>query len=162
MTAGRKPKPTALKIISGNAGKRPLPTNEAFVPSSEPAPPPFLSDDAKVEWGRLVSTLFSAGLISEIDRAVFAAYCQSYVRWAQAERELDKLAEKGVLNSILMKTTNGNAIQHVLLWVANKAHADMVRYASEFGMTPSARTRVDAKPQALGNPFAKNGKRDRA
>jgi phage terminase small subunit len=29
---------------------------------------------------------------------------------------------------------------------ANKAAADMMRYAAEFGMTPSARSRISAEP----------------
>jgi phage terminase small subunit len=37
-------------------------------------------------------------------------------------------------------------VQHGLIGIANKAMADMVRYAAEFGMTPSARCRVSATP----------------
>jgi P27 family predicted phage terminase small subunit len=43
-------------------------------------------------------------------------------------------------------TKSGNIIQHTLLGVANKAAADMVRYASEFGLTPSARARLAVDP----------------
>jgi P27 family predicted phage terminase small subunit len=42
----------------------------------------------------------------------------------------------------LSRTTKGNLIQNPLVGIANKAMADMVRYAAEFGMTPSARTRL--------------------
>jgi len=45
----------------------------------------------------------------------------------------------------LIKTSNGNAIQNPLVGTANKAAADMMRYAAEFGMTPSARTRIAAE-----------------
>ena len=53
MTVGRKPKPTALKLVTGNPGKRPLPKKEAVVALAEPTPPAFLCDDAKVECGWL-------------------------------------------------------------------------------------------------------------
>jgi P27 family predicted phage terminase small subunit len=43
---------------------------------------------------------------------------------------------------LIIKTTNGNAIQNPLIGIANKAHNDMVRYVVEFGMTPSARSRI--------------------
>ena len=57
------------------------------------------------------------------------------------------MAAKDELNAALMiKTTSGNAIQNPLVGIANKAKADMVRYAAEFGMTPSARSRVTATP----------------
>ncbi len=148
MTVGRKPKPTALRLITGNPGKRALPKNEAVVALSEPTPPAFLCDDAKVEWGRVVSMLYAAGLMTELDRAALAAYAAAYGRWAQAERAINRMAEEDELNAALVTTTtSGNAIQNPLVGIANKAKADMVRYAVEFGMTPSARSRVTATPE---------------
>lgn len=47
MTVGRKPTPTALKLVKGNPGKRALPKSEAVVALSEPTPPAFLYDDAQ-------------------------------------------------------------------------------------------------------------------
>lgn len=148
MTVGRKPKPTALKLVTGNPGKRALPKNEPVIASSEPTPPGFLCDDAKVEWGRVCSTLSAAGLMTELDRAALAAYCTAYGRWAQAERALNRMAAKDELNAaLLIKTSNGNAIQNPLVGIANKAMSDLVRYCTEFGMTPSARSRVNAEPK---------------
>lgn len=147
MTSGRKPTPTALKLVKGNPGKRAPNKKEAVVLPAEPSPPSFLSDEAKVEWGRVVGTLFRVGLMTELDRAALAAYCQAYGRWAQAEGALSRMAEKDPSNKALMiKTSNGNAIQNPLVGIANKAKADMVRYALEFGMSPSARSKVDAHP----------------
>jgi P27 family predicted phage terminase small subunit len=86
--------------------------------------------------------------MTELDRAALAAYCAAYGRWAQAERAINRMAAKDELNAALMiKTVSGNAIQNPLVGIANKAKSDMVRYATEFGMTPSARSRVDATPQ---------------
>jgi len=147
MTVGRKPTPTALKLVKGNPGKRALPKSEAVVALAEPTPPAFLCDDAKVEWGRVCSALYAAGLMTELDRAALAAYAAAYGRWAQAERAINRMAAKDELNAALMiKTTSGNAIQNPLVGIANKAKADTIRYAGEFGMTPSARARVSANP----------------
>lgn len=147
MTSGRKPTPTALKLVKGNPGKRAMNKKEAKPDLARPTPPSFLNDDAKVEWGRVVGTLFKAGLMTELDRAVLAAYCQAYGRWAQAERALSRMADKDENNRALMvKTSNGNAVQNPLVGTANKAKADMVRYALEFGMSPSARSKVNATP----------------
>jgi len=147
MAVGRKPTPTALKLVKGNPGKRALPKSEAVVALSEPTPPAFLCDDAKVEWGRVCSALYAAGLMTELDRAALAAYAAAYGRWAQAERAINRMAAKDELNAALMiKTTSGNAIQNPLVGIANKAKADTIRYAGEFGMTPSARARVSANP----------------
>ena len=147
MAAGRKPTPTVLKLVKGNPGKRALPKSEAVVALAEPTPPAFLCDDAKVEWGRVCSALFSAGLMTELDRAALSAYCAAYGRWAQAERAINAMAGKDGINAaLLIKTKEGNAIQNPLVGIANKARADVVRFAAEFGMTPSARSRVTATP----------------
>jgi len=158
MAKGRKPLPSHLKLVKGNPGRRPLNENEPLPDLSIPTPPAHLSDEAKVEWGRVVEQLFRLGLISEIDRAAFAAYCQAYGRWIQAERAIAKMAEKDLLTHALMiRTTNGNAIQNPLVGTANVAMMEMMRFASEFGMTPSARSRIDVG--SIGNqaPEAKTG-----
>lgn len=151
MKPGTKPKPTHLKLIEGNRGKRPLNRKEAAVPAALPAPPPHLTADALEEWNRVAHWLHRIGLLSEVDRAALAAYAQAYGRWVQAERAIAKMAEKDQLTGGLMiKTSNGNAIQNPLVGTANKAAADMMRYAAEFGMTPSARSRISAEATSEG------------
>ena len=146
MKPGTKPKPTQLKLIEGNRGKRPLNRKEAKTIPSLPTPPPHLTADALEEWNRVAHWLHQIGLLSEADRAALAADAQSYGRWVQAERAIAKMAEKDQLTGGLMiKTSNGNAIQNPLVGTANKAAADMMRYAAEFGMTPSARSRISAE-----------------
>jgi P27 family predicted phage terminase small subunit len=101
--------------------------------------------------------LHGLGLLTGVDRAALAAYAQAYGRWAAAERALAKMAAADpVTGGLLIKTTNGNAIQNPLVGISNKAAAAMVRYASEFGMTPSARSRIEASPsQRDSDPAAK-------
>ena len=145
---GRKPKPTHLKLVTGNPGRRrvkigPEPTAVA------PLPPPELADDALTEWHRVAAELEPLGLLTRVDRAALAAYCQAYGRWAVAERALAKMAAADpVTGGLLIKTTNGNVIQNPLVGISNKAAAAMVRYAAEFGMTPSARSQIEAVPLA--------------
>ena len=84
-------------------------------------------------------------------RGVVDAYAQAYGRWVEAERAIAKMAEKDQLTGGLMiKTSNGNAIQNPLVGTANKAASDMMRYAAEFGMTPSARSRISAEATSEG------------
>ena len=150
---GRKPKPTHLKVVTGNPGKRQINENEPRPDLSIPTPPPHLSDEAKVEWGRVCDQLYRLKLLSDIDRASLAAYAQAYGRWVQAERALAKMAASdGVTKGLLVKTRNGNAIQNPLVGTANKAMADMMRYAAEFGMTPSARSRLSTDGEYQEDP----------
>jgi P27 family predicted phage terminase small subunit len=157
---GRKPAPTHLKLVRGNPGKRRLNKAEPAPERVMPSPPPELSADARLEWDRVAGELHRIGVLSGIDRAALAAYCQAYGRWVVAERAIAKMAERDPLTEGLMiKTTNGNAVQNPLVGTANKAMADVVHYAAEFGMTPSARSRITGQSGESDEPdgFAQFG-----
>jgi len=146
--AGRKKEPTALKKLKNNPGRRPLPKNEPEPKIRIPSAPAHLSPYAKTEWKRISRELYNLGLLSGVDRSALGAYCQCYSRWRTAEEHLNKDAkDKGAIGGgLIIKTTNENLIQSPLVGIANKAMADMIKYAAEFGMTPSARTRIEASP----------------
>lgn len=142
---GRKPKPAHLRLIEGNPGKRSLPKGIKIEPTAAPQPPNFINGYAREEWDRIAPGLALMGMLAEVDTAALASYCQSYAIWRQATEAISKMAASDMLTGGLMiKTSNGNAIQNPLVGTANKAASDMVRYAAEFGMTPSARTRLNA------------------
>ncbi len=144
MTRGRKPKPTHLKLIEGNPGTRPIRTGPERPITTMPEPPDHLNADARTEWDRVAHGLHALRLLETVDRAALAAYCTAYARWVQAERAIAEMGKRDMLTGGLMiKTSNGNAIQNPLVGTANKAASDMVRYAAEFGMTPSARVRPE-------------------
>ena len=75
--AGRKPKPTAVKKLEGNPGKRKLNTKEPNPGKGMPDCPAWLLPEAKTEWIRLSEKLNQMGVLTDIDRSAFAAYCQS-------------------------------------------------------------------------------------
>lgn len=154
---GPKPKPTHLQLVLGNPGRRPLNTAEAKPDAKLPKPPPELGADAKREWQRMAAELHALGLLTGLDRAALAAYCTTYGRWVVAERALARQAERDPsTQALLVRTKKGNIIQNPLVGTANKAMSDMVRYAAEFGMTPSARSRIKAEsPRGLDDPSAK-------
>lgn len=144
----KKVLPTNLRIVTGATPSRNK--HEAKPAPGIPTAPGHLGPDAKREWRRVVQQLFTLGLLSNIDRAVLAAYCVSYGRWCEAERAL-KLARDAagpdLAGGLLSKTGNGNLIQNPLVGVSNVAMRDMASLAAEFGMTPSARTRIHARPR---------------
>lgn len=147
---GRKPTPTHLKLIEGNRGKRKISTGVEIAHSPDvPEPPDHLPPEAVQEWTRVASGLHALRLLEQVDRAALGAYCLAYARWVQAERAIAEMATRDQLTSGLMiRTSNGNAIQNPLVGTANKAASDMVRYAVEFGMTPSARARISGLGEA--------------
>ena len=65
--AGRKPKPTALKKLEGNPGKRKLNTKEPMPGKGMPDCPKWLLPEVKMEWERLCVKLSEMGVLTEID-----------------------------------------------------------------------------------------------
>ena len=132
---GRKPKPTRLRVLNGNPGKRPVNGREPQPPSSRPTCPSHLSPTAKAEWKRLAGTLNEIGIVTQVDRTVLAAYCQAYGRWVEAEKKLTE-------TPVLLKTPAGYVQQSPWLTISNKQMELMAKYMAELGLTPSSRSRL--------------------
>ncbi|MCV2869910.1 phage terminase small subunit P27 family [Defluviimonas sp. WL0002] len=134
---GRKPKPTAIRRLDGNPGKRGYNAAEPVPPEGLPDCPPHLTELAREEWQRIAATLHDMGVVTTVDRAALAAYCQSYARWAEAEEKLKE-------TPVMLKTPSGYVQQSPWLSVANKQLELMGRYMAELGITPASRSRVAA------------------
>ncbi|HMF27358.1 MAG TPA: phage terminase small subunit P27 family, partial [Candidatus Cybelea sp.] len=145
-----RPMPTHLKLLRGNPShqcpdelNRPEPKPELV--SELPEPPSFLSDYAREEWGRVALELFNLRLLANIDIQSLAAYCQSYSRWRTAEETLAEIALRDPQSrGLLVKGGDAQPVQNPLIRIADRAAQQMVRYAAEFGLTPSARARIAA------------------
>jgi P27 family predicted phage terminase small subunit len=87
---GRPPKPTALKVLNGNPGKRPLNKFEPKPKPILPKCPAWLDPAAKKEWRRVVPELERIGMLTCVDGAALGGYCQSYGRWVAAEQFIQK------------------------------------------------------------------------
>jgi P27 family predicted phage terminase small subunit len=153
---GPKTIPTRLKVVAGTARKHRLNENEPRPDPARPDAPGHLSRAARSEWDRVIEETVNLGIMTNLDRGALAAYAQAYGRWVAAETALARMAERdSVTEGLIIRTKAGNAIQNPLVGAANKAMADMVRYAAEFGLTPSSRTRVaSVSPLSPENPFA--------
>ena len=135
MTRGRIPKPTALKILEGNPGKRRINGHEPKPPASLPDCPAHLSVEAKLEWDRIAVSLNQVGLLTQADRTTMAGYCQCYGRWVEAEL---KLAE----TPSILRMPSGYIQQSPWLTISNKALELMAKYMVELGLTPASRSRM--------------------
>lgn len=156
MITGRPPKPTRLKVIEGNPGRRPLNANEPKPEIALPDPPISLKGLAREEWDAMAQELYKLKLLSKIDRAALAAYCQAWAIFNSAVETLNDMAARDELShGVMIKTKSGNVIQNPVVGTINKAARDMVRFASEFGMTPSARARIAVADSLSENPLAK-------
>ena len=148
MTKGRKPKPTKLKVIQGTFRKDRANPNEPIPETEIPSPPDFLNADALQEWGRMSEKLYQLGMLAEIDRGIFAGYCEAYGEWAVAKRTIAEVAKKNTdFHGLLIRTKAGNIIQNPLIGQAHTAHKLMLKNAEILGIPATMRGRV----QSLGN-----------
>jgi P27 family predicted phage terminase small subunit len=114
-----------------------------FEDETSPPRPDFLSDAAKVEWEYITKELKQLGILSRVDKAALAAYCQAYGRWQEAEEKLKDAPP-------IVKTIQGNVIQHPWLGIANKAIEQMRSFLDSLGMTPAARKSLGVKKEDEG------------
>ena len=135
--AGRKPKPTAVKKLEGNPGKRKLNTKEPAPAKGMPDCPEWLLPEAKKEWERLADLMNQMGVLTEVDMAAFAGYCQAYARWKEAEEFITQ-------HGTIVKTPSGYWQQVPQVSIAQTYLKIMNKFAEQFGLTPSSRSRIIA------------------
>jgi P27 family predicted phage terminase small subunit len=143
---GRRPKPTRLKVLAGNPGKRPLNEREPKPEPSVPDCPPELGPVARREWDRLVVELGKLRILTNLDRAALASYCGAYALWAEAMEQIQKYGA-------MVKSPSGYPQQSPYLAIANRQAEIMMRIASEFGFTPASRSRISAPKENLPTLF---------
>ena len=154
--AGRPPKPTKLRILQGNPGKRPLPKAEPQPTIGIPTRPEWLSPEAKREWTRVVGELAELGLLAKIDRALISAYCQCWGMYVSAIRAID-------CYGMTFETPNGYIAQRPEVGIALRNLEKMNQLSAKFGFTPSDRSKMAMPDLKEEDPFAEflsKGKRN--
>lgn len=134
MKPGTKPKPTTLKILEGNPGKRALNVREPKPRKVLKAAPPWFDSMHTKIWE---DTLDAAplGMLKQVDASVLVAYVCAYVIHQRATEELCS-------SELLIESLMGGVKANPLTLVQAKASTVMLRAAAEMGFTPSSRSRV--------------------
>lgn len=135
----RRPKPTILKLVAGNPGKRTVNKREPKPRRKLPTAPAHLSTKAKAAWKRVSLLLDRMGVLTEADGLALERLCECY---AEILDYRDLVNEHGA--SYSTTSTVGSATLKANPAVAMLADADR-RFRSrliEFGLTPAARARV--------------------
>jgi P27 family predicted phage terminase small subunit len=139
---GRPPKPSALKP-PGLAG---VPTSI----SSETRPedllvPAGMPREAIALWKDLLPELVAANVFERVDRSALKAMC---MQWARVEMARRVLATEG----LFARGSMGQLVEHPALGIEAKSSALFLRFAEQFGMTASARARLDMDERMGRNP----------
>lgn len=155
--SGPPPLPTAVKLVRGNPGKRPLPADE---PTPEPGatPPTWMTKAARKYWPDIADQLMAANVLGNIDDKALAVYCETHVQYIKARDALEQF------NDNYVYVTHTGSLKVRPEWEMMMACMDkMVKMLVEFGCTPASRTRVKTVPgKPVGNKFSsiKGGKTD--
>lgn len=153
---GPAPKPKHLKLIEGTYRRdREAPNAPDPVPVI-PSRPSWLGEgvpwgrEAVREWSRIVPHLESCRLLTQLDRANLAAYCDAVGRWWHYRREVERVGPVQV-------TDSGYRAQNPEVGMMNRALEDMAKFGAKFGLSPSDRTRVSAEApnSSDADPWAK-------
>lgn len=148
---GRPPKPTRLKIINGNPGKRRLPENEPQPVEGLPTRPEWLSPEAKREWTRLVKAL-PEELLTQADRMVLAAYCQNWADYVDAVKDLAQ-------NGWSYRSESGYEASRPAVTKMHKALEKLMSLGAKLGLSPSDRVRLAVPEKPPKDEFAEFLKR---
>ncbi|WP_223563937.1 phage terminase small subunit P27 family [Pantoea agglomerans] len=138
--AGRRPKPTPLKLVTGNPGKRAINKKEPKPAREIPSPPSHLTDEGKTAWGRLSVLLDGMGVLTVADAFALERLCDIYAEILVLREDIE--AEGRTYKT---ETQQGDKLTKANPSVAMLADADrrFKSYLVEFGLTPAARSKVN-------------------
>ncbi|BGI53035.1 MAG: phage terminase small subunit P27 family [Candidatus Hamiltonella defensa (Ceratovacuna japonica)] len=142
--AGRRPTPTALKLVTGNPGRRPLNSAEPTPPPYSAQPPTHLSNTAKDTWERLTQLLNSMSVLTLADAFALERLCDIYdeiLRYRAMIQRKGETFEVHSQNGVLIKANPAVSM-------LSDADKRFKSYLVEFGLTPAARTKVRTHDKA--------------
>jgi phage terminase small subunit len=149
---GPTPKPTAIRKYEGNPSGRPLPKREPHFPGM-PVRPKRMSAKAKPIWNDLTAQMKTSGLLCAADSRALAQLCEDEAIlscmyagfWGMAATIKKEAAAQGKALMVdevwvlLMQKAGRMAIAAL-----NNFGGRVIIERREFGLTPSARSRIDA------------------
>jgi P27 family predicted phage terminase small subunit len=154
---GPKPKPTALRILEGNPGRREFNLAEPMI-FERPQKPGTVAMDpiASREWDAILAVM-PAGVYTVADTALLAQYAMAQSISFHCAAELDK---RGVFIEVAVRNREGDIIDHLVqvnpaIKTWKTAHAALVQLASHLGLSPGMRSRLNVpKPAEMKSKFA--------
>ena len=151
MGKGRKAIPSrVIQLRGGTAHTHKKPRDqEPQPPEKMPKCPKHLDKAARKEWRRAGKILLGIGLMTDLDMAVLAGYCDAFSQWGEAT---EKVHETG----LVYKKKDGTPALNPYLRVAREAYDRMMRAAVLLGLSPSSRVNLKVekkKPMGQAEKF---------
>lgn len=166
---GPAPKPAVLKTERGKRGANLADNIKPDV--AIPECPDFVCQSGQREWARITPYLARLGLISHLDMAALALYCQTFGRYSDLEAGFESQIQRiqiaqrctyldAVQLAFIDVTPNGYKQVSALASTIRGLREECLRYLSQFGLSPSARTRVSIDLKQLELPGIEAAKPD--
>lgn len=141
MPGGRPRTPTRVLQLRGThrADRHGSPDAEVqFAPLAALPPAPIAFDNmARFEWQRIGPELIAKQLLTDVDLGAFTMYCFNVSRVLACEEHLKTFG-------MTIMTPQGFVQARPEVSIARQCGVEVRKFAQEFGLTPSARTRVRA------------------
>jgi len=93
---------------------------------------------AQQEWRRVVPRLREANWLLQVDRTALIVYCATYANWKSAQADIE---DNG---ATFVTKKSGYIAQRPSVSIAQNALASLMKFWTNFGMTPAARAKVRA------------------
>jgi P27 family predicted phage terminase small subunit len=135
----RRPRPTKLKILKGEPNKDRINLNEPEAPPGAPERPNWLTAAGFREWARITEELGALTILSLVDRAGLWEYMKIWERAESAQRKIDR-------DGYFLKDRSGKSYKNPAISVVEEASRQKRMYLESFGLTPSSRSKLVAKP----------------
>ena len=136
---GRTPKPSAIRELEGDLGKRPNNTEEPKPDPTMPKMPAGLTGDAKKCWQLLAPELNKIGILTKIDAGGLESYCRLYATARECWRKVKSTGGPVVEDS-------GKVVRNPYLAEAIRAETLLHKIRSELGLNATSRSRIAATP----------------
>ncbi|SRR5216684_4312685 len=155
---GAQPKPAGIRRLEGNLSRRPIPEEAPYVPGI-PDKPENLSPRGSAIWDELVEQIAASGVFCISDQHALAMLAEdqallneAYVGIWSIMAALEKQAktEGKVLHGGPFLTFIGTMNGRRAMTGLNDLAARLLVERREFGLTPSARTRIKAGDAGIG------------
>lgn len=145
--SGRKPMPSEWKVITGspNRSKRQA---ESFVeaPKDEPQMPEDVSEAAQWKWLETTDLMRQMGTLSVAYSDLLRLYCETWDTYTEARKKVRQLGAAFVF--IDPETKKPSQKPNPWERVMRQAQQNLVRMQTELGLTPSAKSRLQAPKKA--------------
>lgn len=132
--AGRKPKPTHLKLLQGNPGKRPLNQREPKPNGNLKTAPSHFSAEQLEVWNYAIEHA-PPGLLKKLDLSTLEVWATACVLHRQAVELVRK-------DGLTVAAPSGYLMANPALSILNTQANTMIKSAGDLGFTPSSRSRI--------------------